>query len=337
MLVFHKIYKNTRIWVLFLFGLTYPFIVTNNYFLHITNLAIIFAIMTLSLNILSGCTGLMSVGHIAFYGIGAYTSAILTTGPGVPVFFGFLMAGVVSALGSLLLGLPTMRLRGMYFAVATLAFGEVVYQLIVNLVDLTGGTKGIKGIPSPQIFGMAIRNYGHYYYLCFVILVLTIICCRNLIYSRPRRAMLAIRENDIAAEAMGVNIVWYKLIAFMVSAFFAGVAGALYAHEVRYISPETFAGAESSAVLAMMVVGGIGSIAGAVLGGAGLTVLPEFLRGFGNVRLVIYGAAVVAIIIFAPKGLGGLVERVDGFLCGNAKKRPPSGAKLNGAKPGGAQ
>jgi len=321
MQVFHKVYKSTRIWILLVLGLIFPFIVTNNYFLQVTNLAMIFAIMTLSLNILSGCTGLMSVGHIAFYGIGAYTSAILTTEFGVPVFFGFLMAGVVSALGSLLLGLPTMRLRGMYFAVATLAFGEVVYQLIVNLVDLTGGTKGIRGIPPPQIFDMSIRRYGHYYYLCFVILVLTIICCRNLIYSRPGRAMLAIRENDIAAEAMGVNIVWYKLISFMISAFFAGVAGALYAHQIRYISPETFASAESSAVLAMMVVGGIGSIAGAVLGGVGLTVLPELLRGFGNIRLVIYGAAVVAIIIFAPKGLGGLIERIDSFLCGNTKKR----------------
>ena len=323
MQVFHKVYKNTRIWVLFLFGLIFPFIVTNNYFLHLVNLAMIFAVMTLSLNILSGCTGLMSVGHIAFYGIGAYTSAILTTEFGAPVFFGFLMAGVFSALGSLLLGLPTMRLRGMYFAVATLAFGEVIYQLIVNLVDVTGGTRGIKNIPSPLVFGMSIRRYGDYYYLCFAILALTIFCCRNLIYSRPGRAMLAIRENDIAAEAMGVNIVWYKLISFMVSAFFAGVAGALYAHQVRYISPETFASSESSAVLAMMVVGGIGSIAGAVLGGMSLTVLPELLRGFGNIRLVIYGAAVVAIIIFAPKGLGGLIERVDGFLCGNTKKRPP--------------
>ena len=321
MQVFNIVYKNTRIWIIFLFGLIFPFIVTNNYFLQVTNLAMIFAVMTLSLNILSGCTGLMSVGHIAFYGIGAYTSAILTTEYGVPVFLGFLMAGVVSALGSLLLGLPTMRLRGMYFAVATLAFGEVVYQLIVNLVDLTGGTRGITGIPSPEIFGMIIRRPGHYYYLCFVILILTIICCRNLINSRPGRAMLAIRENDIAAEAMGVNIVWYKLVSFMVSAFFAGVAGALYAHQVRYISPETFASAESSAVLAMMVVGGIGSISGAVLGGMGLTVLPEFLRGFGNVRLVVYGAAVVSIIIFAPKGLGGLIEWLDNFLCGNTKKR----------------
>lgn len=317
MTLFQKIYKKTRLWVLLIAALLLPKIIESNYILHVANLAMMFALLTLSLNMLSGCTGLMSVGHIAFYGIGAYTSALLTTHFQIPIGIAMAGAGVVSALASLLLGLPTMRLKGMYFAVATLAFGEVVYQLIVNWTSVTGGTKGVKSIPSPEIFGMSLRGYDAYYYIVLIVLVLSIILTRNLIASRPGRAMLAIRENDIAAEAMGVNITLYKLVAFMVSAFFAGVAGALYAHEVHFISPETFAGSESSAVLAMMVVGGIGSIPGSILGGMALTILPELLRSFGNVRLVIYGAAVVAIIIFAPKGLGGLIERLDGMFRGD--------------------
>lgn len=329
MSAFNKVYKSSRLWVLLVLAILFPQLVDNKYFLHVANLSMMFAMLTLSLNILSGCTGLMSVGHIAFYGIGAYTSAILTTKLGLPILVGILMAGVVSALASLLLGLPTMRLRGMYFSVATLAFGEVIYQVFINWTGVTEGTKGIKGVPAPEFFGVSFRSYDTYYYLVLVALVLAIILTYNLIHSRPGRAMLSIRENDIAAEAMGVNIVLYKIIAFMVAAFFAGVAGALYVHEVHYVSPETFAGSESAAVLAMMVVGGIGSIPGSILGGIALTVLPEMLRSFGNVRLVIYGAAVVAIIIFAPRGLGGLLERLDARLSGKDK----GGVRRKHAKP----
>lgn len=333
MSTFNKVYKHSRLWVLLALAILFPLLVENKYYLHVANLSMMFAILTLSLNILSGCTGLMSVGHIAFYGIGAYTSAILTAKLGWPILVGVVAAGLISALASLLLGLPTMRLRGMYFAVATLAFGEVIYQVFVNWVSVTEGTKGIKGVPSPEFLGISFKSYDKYYYLVLAALVITILLAYNLIHSRPGRAMLSIRENDIAAEAMGVNIVAYKLIAFMTAAFFAGVAGALYAHEVHYVSPETFASSESAAVLAMMVVGGIGSIPGAILGGVALTVLPEMLRSFGNVRLVIYGAAVVAIIIFAPKGLGGLIEWLDARLTGREKggirrknhKEPESG------------
>lgn len=329
MSTFNKVYKNSRLWILLFAAILFPRLVDNKYFLHVANLSMMFAILTLSLNILSGCTGLMSVGHIAFYGIGAYTSAILTAKLGLPILVGILMAGVISALASLLLGLPTMRLRGMYFSVSTLAFGEVIYQVFINWTSVTEGTKGIKGIPAPEFLGVSFRSYDTYYYLVLAALVLAIVLTYNLIHSRPGRAMLSIRENDIAAEAMGVNIIEYKIIAFMVAAFFAGVAGALYVHEVHYVSPETFASSESAAVLAMMVVGGIGSIPGSILGGIALTVLPEMLRSFGNVRLVIYGAAVVAIIIFAPGGLGGLIERVDVRLTGKEK----GGIRRKHAKP----
>ncbi len=325
-----KIYRKSRLWVILLLVVIFPLIqipkngkmifLADNYLLHMANISMMFAILTISLNILSGFTGLMSVGHIAFFGIGAYSAAILTTKAGMPILVGFIAAGVISALFSLILGLPTMRLRGMYFSVATMAFGEIIYQLIKNLEPLTGGTKGITKIPSIEIFGISFKDYRNFYYLMLLGLVLVIVLTQNLKNSRPGRAMLAIRANDIAAEAMGVNVVSYKLVAFMASAFFAGIAGAFYAHEMRYISPETFASVESASLLAMMVVGGIGSIPGAILGGAALTILPEVLRFIGEFRLVLYGAAVVAIIIFAPKGLGGLITWIDETLSGQRAK-----------------
>lgn len=316
---FNKIYKASRLWVILLIAVLFPLLSDNRYFLHLACLSMMYAMLTISLNVLSGFTGLMSVGHIAFFGIGAYTTAILTTRYNVPVGVGILAAGILAALFSLLLGLPTMRLKGTYFCVATLAFGIVVYQCIKNMKELTNGTKGIMNIPAIEILGFSFKSYDRYYYLMLIDLILCVILALNLLKSRTGRAILAIRESDIAAEAMGINVVNYKIIAFMTSAFIAGIAGALYAHEMRYISPDTFAQAESCTILAMMVIGGIGSIPGAILGGAALTVLPEALRFIGDFRLAVYGAAVVAIIIFAPAGFGGLLERIDGKLCGKDK------------------
>lgn len=316
MTLFNKIYKASRIWVVLLLAVLFPLVVTKNSTLLLACLSLMYAILTVSLNVLSGFSGLMSVGHVAFFGLGAYTTAILTTTYHMPIIVGILAAGLVATFFSLLLGLPTMRLRGTYFCVSTLAFGIIVYQLFKNLKGLTNGTKGILNIPSIEIFGISFKNYNMFYYLMLLALILCVVVARNLLHSRPGRAILAIRESDIAAEAMGINVVNYKLVAFMTSAFMAGVAGALYAHMMRYISPEPFAQAESNALLSMMVVGGIGSIPGAILGGIALTILPEVLRFIGDFRLVIYGAAVVAIIIFAPGGLGGLIEKIDRKLCG---------------------
>ncbi len=318
---FSTIYRYTRIPLVLLLALLFPLFAPNNYWLHIANIAGIFAICSLSLNLLTGCTGLFSVGHIAFYGLGSYTAAILSTRLELPFYVTLPCAGLVAMVFGLLLGIPTLRLKGLYLGVATLAFGEIAYQVFVNWDAVTNGTRGILGIPSPVLLGFEFRDYKSYYYLVLFFLVLVIILCRNLIHSRTGRALLSIRENAIAAEAMGINIVRYKMIAFAASAFFAGIAGALYAYEVHFISPESFVGAESVSVLAMMVVGGIGSIPGSVVGAIVLSVIPEVLRSAGDIRLVLYGAAIVGIIIFAPKGLGGAIEWVDNRLCGRYKPK----------------
>lgn len=319
----NRIYQKSRLWVLLALAAVFPFVTPNNYYLHVANIAFIFAICSLSLNLLTGCTGLFSVGHIAFYGIGAYTTALMVTKLQAPFLPTLLCSGLVAMLAGLVLGIPSLRLKGIYLAISTLAFGEIAYQVFVNWEPVTNGTRGILGIKAPSLFGFAFNNYEKYYFLVLACLVLTIIFCHNLIHSRTGRALLSIRESEIASEAMGINTVRYKIIAFATSSFFAGIAGSLYAYEVHFISPDSFVSSESISVLAMMVVGGIGSIAGSVVGAVLLTVIPEMLRSVGDIRLVLYGAAIVVIVIFAPRGLGGLIQWADDRLCGKRKSVKP--------------
>lgn len=314
-----KIYEKTRLWVLLIAAFLLPLVITNNYWLHVLNLGGIFAICSLSLNLLTGCTGLFSVGHIAFYGVGAYTAAILATRFNAPFLVSMLCAGLAAMVCGLILGIPALRLKGLYLAISTLAFGEIAHKVFLNWEAVTNGSKGIRGIQAPEFFGISFRSYQNYYYIVLVMLVITIVLLHNLIHSRVGRALLSIRESEIAASALGVDTVMYKIIAFATSSFFAGVAGCLYAYEVHFISPESFVSQESITVLAMMVVGGIGSIAGSIAGAFALTMLPEVLRFVGDIRMVIYGAAIVVIIIFAPKGLGGLIEWADRKLAGKDK------------------
>lgn len=315
-----KAYKILRLPVLLVFAIILPLLLSTKYWIHVANMAGIFAILTLSLNLLTGCTGLFSVGHIAFYAIGAYTSAILTTRFGVSVWIGILAAGIMAGLFSLILGLPTARLKGLFLAVATLAFGEITYQVLINWDAVTSGTKGITSIPPPVLFGFRFDSYLKFYYLILAFLVITIILVHNLLNSRMGRAFMSIRGNEAAAAAMGVNTNQYKIVAFICSAFIAGVAGALFAHEIKYISPETFKAAESTSILAMMVVGGIGHLGGSIVGGIALTVIPEALRNFGDIRLVLYGLAIIVIVVFFPKGFGGLIDAIDDTLTGKRKQ-----------------
>lgn len=319
-----KIFEKYKVIILILIAMALPQFVENRYWLHLANLAGIYAILTLSLNLLTGCTGQFSVGHAGFYGIGAYTSAVLTVKLGLPVWAGFVCAGLMAAFFGVLIGIPTLRLKGLFLGVATMGFGEIMYQIFVNWESVTNGTKGITGVPAPSIGPIVIDSYAKYYYLILFFVVITTILILNLIDSRVGRAFLAIRENEVAAEAMGINSTRYKVLAFTVSAFFAGIAGALYAHEVRFISPESFMAAESSTILAMVVVGGIGHLPGSILGAIALTIIPEFLRSVGDIRLVIYGAAIVAIIIFAPEGFGGLLDRVNEIINGDYKTKNKS-------------
>ncbi|HHY46614.1 MAG TPA: branched-chain amino acid ABC transporter permease [Firmicutes bacterium] len=302
-----------------LYGL--PFVTQDPYVMHLANMAMIYSILALSLNVLTGFTGQFSVGHAAFYGIGAYTSGLITVKLGWPIWAGFIAAGVIAGLAGLLLGIPTLRLRGLYLAVATLGFGEIVYQILVNWVSLTNGPKGLTGVPSPTIGPWRLDMYHSYYYLSATALIVVVFLVYRLYYSRVGRAMLAIRENELAAEAMGINSTYYKITAFTISSFFAGIAGALYAHEIMFVSPESFVNAESVSILCMMVVGGVGSIPGSIVGAIALTIIPEYLRAVGDWRLVLYGAVIVLMVTYAPQGLGGWITALDHWLAGTGHYR----------------
>jgi len=265
----------------------------------------VFAILAVSLNLITGTTGLLSLGHAAFYGIGAYAAALTATVWDWPFYVTLPFAGIVTALAGILLALPTMRLVSIYFAVATLGLGEIIHVTLLNWVGLTRGPMGIAAIPGiaiPGLFG--VSNVTTYLVVAGALAVATF-AIHRFTYSYYGNALRALREDDQCAEAMGLDIVRLKIEVFGIACFFAGVAGALWAHTTGYISPNDFRFGESIQILAMIVVGGLGSVPGAILGATILIVLPEVLRPIGDYRMIVVGAVMFASILFLPRGLLG--------------------------------
>jgi branched-chain amino acid transport system permease protein len=256
--------------------------------------------VALSLNLISGFTGQLALGQAGFMAVGAYTTACLL----MRLQFGLLPAitggGLVTAGFGLLIGFPTLKLRGDYLAIVTLGFGELI---MVNLESLTGGAAGLKGIPS---FTAAVSlRPGLSFLWVYLFLVLTLIIVANLIRSSPGRAVLAVREDEIAANAMGINVFYYKMLTFTLAAFIAGIAGGLYAPFFRYLNPTMFNFLKSCDFLIIVVLGGMGSITGTVLAGLGLTYLQEFLRIVSDYRMVLYPLLLILMMIFRPSGMMG--------------------------------
>ena len=284
----------------------HEFGIVNAYIMQVAMLACIYILMAESLNILNGMTGLSSLGQAGFMSVGAYVSAMITTTflnvgamSGVMQVVCFLVSAVIgasaAALCGYLIGVPALRLRGDYLAIVTLGFCEVI-RAIWRIVpsSIAGGAFGLTGIPK-------LANF----FWVFLFMLLGIYFCRNYMDSMFGRASLAIRDNEIAADTMGINCFKYKTIAFATSAFIAGVAGVLYAHLLSYIHPDVFSYAKSNDFLLYLYAGGVGSISGAAMGAFALTVLPEILRFLENWRLVIYGGLLLAIILFRPTGMFG--------------------------------
>lgn len=265
----------------------------------------VFAILTMSANVVTGTTGLMSLGHAGFYGIGAYTAALLATNYGWPFYVTLPAAGLVTAIFGILLALPTMRLIGIYFAVATLGLGEIIHVTLLNWVDFTRGPMGISGIPNVAIKGLFETSNLANYYAVAVVALITAFVLGRLTHSYYGNALRAVREDDQCAASMGLNVVGLKIQAFAFACFFAGVAGGLWSHTTGYISPGDFRFSESILILAMLVVGGLGSLPGAVLGAVILLGLPEFLRPIGDYRMIVVGAVMFFSILFLPRGLLG--------------------------------
>ena len=287
------------------FLLTLPLLLTSAYHLRIATLVGIYVLLVSGLNIIIGFTGMFSLGHAAFYGIGAYTSAMLTTMAGWNFWLALPVAGVVAAVFGALIGLATLRLQKVFLAFTTLGFGEIIRILILNLRGFTRGPMGISGIPVPRLFGWTFNGAG-YYYLILLLATATVGIVYRMYHSRIGRALVAIREDETAAASMGIHVFGHKVLAFTVGCFFAGIAGSFFAHFQRFISAESFANLESFAIITMLALGGTGSIIGPILGSTVLVLIPEIFRFLMQYRGVIYGLTLIVIIIYRPGGLANV-------------------------------
>ena len=288
-----------------------PRMVTSSYWLNLINLSISFSIACIGLNIVLGYAGQLSLAQAAFWGVGAYTSALLTTQLGIPVWAGMFAAFFMAALFGVLLGIPTLKLSGHYLAMATIGFGIILQLILVNEIWLTNGSDGITKIPSPWIGSLELKDPGSFFYVAAVSLVLFTWGAIHLKDSRVGRALMAIRENEMAAETTGVDTTYYKIMAFALSAGYAGFGGWLFAHSCsHYISPDTFSFDQSVMLLTMAVLGGNGSAIGAIVGATLLTLLPEILRFLKDSYMMFYAAGIVLIMIFMPGGIAGLVSNL---------------------------
>ena len=251
------------------------------YLLRILVIAGIYIILTLSLNLIVGFTGLPALGHAAFSCIGAYTSSLLALNVGLSPWIGLLIGACVAALSGIVIGYPAVRLKGDYLALATFGLGVIVYSIAKNWVSLTRGPMGLPGIPGFSILGFGLSEIWSYLLLVSIFVVITIFVIERIVSSPFGRILRSIREDEIASAALGKDTIKHKLLVFIIGAFFAGIAGSLYAHYITFIDPSSFTVKESITILLMVIFGGMGSISGSVVGAIILVVLPELLRFLG--------------------------------------------------------
>lgn len=298
--------KRTLFWISILVGIicvAASLYMQNLYLLRVSVLAVISAILAVSVNLLVGYTGQVSLGHAGFYGIGAYTVAILTTQLHWSVWASFVAAFVLSGLMGLVLGLPTTKLKGHFLGIATLGFGVIVNVVLNNWTSLTSGPMGIRGIPSPELFGISLQYENYFLAFALACLLLIVLVVYLLVNSAIGRAWKCIRRDEITADVSGINVYGYKLLAFSISGGIAGLAGALYAAFMSFVSPETFDLNQSITIITTTILGGAGTLAGPLLGTGVLTLVSEWLRNFQEVRLIIYGCILVLVIVFMPQGM----------------------------------
>jgi branched-chain amino acid transport system permease protein len=308
-----------------------PWIESDKFVLHVLSLIAIASIVAMGLQVLLGYSGQLSIGQAAFYGIGAYTSALMTTKLGLPFPLALLGAGIAAAVASLLMA-PITRLTGAYLAVATLGFSIIVYLFLKNEEWLTGGSYGFISIPRAALFGYVLRDPIYSYYLNVGVAAIVYLTFARIEGSRFGRAINAIRQDPDAARASGLRVTLLKSECFVIAAFVAGLAGSLYAHEVRYLAPNDFTFWKSIEILIMVVIGGVGSLAGAILGAAVVVGLPEFLRGIGDYRMLVFGGILIATMLFGEGGLAAICatlgRRLGGLLMRLAPKPAASSERV---------
>jgi branched-chain amino acid transport system permease protein len=317
-----------RAWVAILLValVTFPFVV-DDYWLYLACLVAINVASTAGLNVLTGYTGLVSMGQAAFMGLGGYTVAILQIRFGTPMLLNLLAGGVVAMLAGLVVGLPSLRVKGLYLAIATIAAGVLAHFIFSHYTSLTGGTSGLT-LPPAQIFGLELDDSFKLYWVIVPITALMLLGVANLFRTRIGRAFIAIRDRDISAEVLGIPLLPYKLLSFAISSFYAGVAGGMFAYFFRAVTPESFPLLMSIFFLASVIVGGMGSVLGSILGAVFMTLVPEVLKlvvgwlplgdnamlVLSPVRTIVFGLMIVLFLIFEPHGLAEVWRRVRRFF-----------------------
>lgn len=274
-----------------------------NYALDVLILCGIYIILAIGLNVIVGFTGLLCLGFAAFYAIGAYSFALLNTKLALGFWVCLPAAALIAAFAGLLVAIPSLRLKGDYLAIVTLGFGEIVRLVLNNWDSVTHGPNGIGGIERPALFSMTLDSLQSYYYVVLVVVVFGILIMRRIKYSGIGRAWMAIRENELAAASSGIDVTRYKTYAFVFGTFWAGIAGILYAAKMQFVSPESFTFMESVLILSMIILGGLGSVYGAVIGACILVILPELLRDLQMYRMLILGIGLVLLMVFRPQGI----------------------------------
>ncbi len=281
-------------------------IVSSLYQTNIMISALLYVMLALGLNIVVGIAGQLVLGYVAFYAVGAYTYALLNQFFALGFWICLPLGGLVAVIFGLALGFPVLRLRGDYLAIVTLGFGEIVRLFLQNWSSITGGPRGISNIPPPGLFGAKLdleQNSIYIYYLVLAVVLITILIISRIKNSRVGLALQALREDEIAAEAMGIDITRVKLSAFALGSCWAGFAGVIFAAKTSFINPASFSFMESAMILSMVVLGGMGSITGVILAALILILVPEYLRAFSEYRMLIFGAVMVLMMIFRPQGL----------------------------------
>lgn len=313
MIKFPSLYTRYLFFGMIIFLFLFPFVM-KDYYIDIAILAGIYIILALGLNIVVGFCGLLNLGFVAFYAIGAYTYALLNVILGLSFWQSLPICLLTSTIAGFILAIPALRLRGDYLAIVTLGFGEITRLILNNWDNFTGGPNGITGIASPVLYGFSLGRPDRYYYLVLFMVIICYVIIKRVRESRIGRAWIAIREDEISASAMGVNVMLYKLYAFSFGAFWAGLGGALFAAKMQFVSPESFTFLESVLILCMVILGGLGSIGGVIAGAILLILLPELLRGVQNYRMLALGLVLILMMIFRPHGFFTELRNKKGWV-----------------------
>ena len=291
--------------------LVFPSVAQNRYQVHIVNMAGIYILISLGLNIAMGYAGQFNLAMGAYWGVGAYTAALLNTRLGWSLWLTLPASIVTASISGALIGLPSLKVRSHYLAIVTIGLAEVINIILVNAESITGGALGVPGIKMPAFFGIPLDSDESFYYVILGCVVLGFVIAKLGLRYRIGRTFRAIRDDYVAAQAMGVNTGYYQIVAFAISAGYAGAAGSLYAHLNTYISPDIFGFNSTLFIMTITMVGGMGSLSGSIVGGLALPILQEYLRAIKDWQLVVYGLAIMVVVLFIPGGVVELTRRMQ--------------------------